>query len=61
MSCGIVWEFLDTAGGDKIATPVFKAQYILGQEAYSLELIFKELNHKAAILHVYSGGLIFMK
>ena len=32
---GIVWEFLDTAGGDKIATHVFKAQYILGQEDLS--------------------------
>ena len=32
---GIVWEFLDTAGGDKIATHVFKAQYILGEEALS--------------------------
>ena len=28
---GIVWEFLDTAGGEKIATHVFKAQFILGQ------------------------------
>ena len=35
---GIVWEFLDTAGGDKIATHVFKAQYILGQEANSYTL-----------------------
>ena len=32
-SRGIVWEFLDTAGGDKIATHVFKAQYIFGQKA----------------------------
>ena len=27
----------------------------------SLELVSKELNHLAAILHVYAGGLIFMK
>ena len=26
-----------------------------------LELVSKELNHLAAILHVYSGGLIFIK
>ena len=26
-----------------------------------LELVSKELNHLAAILHVYVGGLIFMK
>ena len=26
-SRGIVWEFLDTAGGDKIATHVFKGGY----------------------------------
>ena len=27
----------------------------------SLELVSKELNHLAAILHVYAGGLNFMK
>ena len=27
----------------------------------SLELVSKELNHLAAILHVYAGGLMFMK
>ena len=26
-----------------------------------LELVSKELNHLAAILHVYAGGLNFMK
>ena len=26
-----------------------------------LELVSKELNHLAVILHVYAGGLIFMK
>ena len=26
-----------------------------------LELVSKELNHLAAILHVYAGGLHFMK
>ena len=28
---------------------------------YILELVSKELNHLAAILHVYAGGLNFMK
>ena len=27
----------------------------------TVELVSKELNHLAAILHVYAGGLIFMK
>ena len=27
----------------------------------NLELVSEELNHLAAILHVYAGGLIFMK
>ena len=26
-----------------------------------LELVSKELNHLAAILHIYAGGLNFMK
>ena len=29
--------------------------------ALKVELVSKELNHLAAILHVYAGGLIFMK
>ena len=28
---------------------------------FRLELVSKELNHLAAILHVYAGGLNFMK
>ena len=32
-----------------------------GLEAIILELVSKELNHLAAILHVYAGGLNFMK
>ena len=28
---------------------------------YTLELVSKELNHLAAILHVYAGGLNFIK
>ena len=30
-------------------------------ELPTLELVSKELNHLAAILHVYAGGLNFMK
>ena len=29
------------------------------QSAYNLELVSKELNHLAAILHVYAGGFEF--
>ena len=28
---------------------------------FHIELVYKELNHLAAILHVYAGGLNFMK
>ena len=28
---------------------------------FQVELVSEELNHLAAILHVYAGGLIFMK
>ena len=31
------------------------------EEEVNLELVSKELNHLAAILHVYAGGLDFMK
>ena len=31
------------------------------EEVHALELVSKELNHLAAILHVYAGGLNFMK
>ena len=33
---------------------------IIGYEAKNLELVSKELNNLAAILHVYAGGLIFV-
>jgi hypothetical protein len=32
-----------------------------GWQWSSVELVSKELNHLAAILHVYVGSLIFMK
>ena len=31
------------------------------EEGSRLELVSEELNHLVAILHVYAGGLIFMK
>ena len=31
------------------------------EEEENIELVSKELNHLAAILHVYAGGLNFMK
>ena len=31
------------------------------KEGLKLELVSKELNHLAVILHVYAGGLNFMK
>ena len=31
------------------------------ENVLQLELVSEELNHLAAILHVYAGGLIFMK
>ena len=34
---------------------------MLQQYGACLELVSKELNHLAAILHVYAGGLNFMK
>ena len=30
------------------------------RDAFYLELVSKELNHSAVILHVYAGGLNFM-
>ena len=35
--------------------------YFHVKNAKYVELVFKELNHLAAILHVFAGGLIFMK
>ena len=46
-----------------IYTKYFKnLTYALANEiGFGVELVFKELNHLAAILHVYAGGLNFMK
>ena len=35
--------------------------FLSNDYTFSLELVSKELNHFAAILHVYAGGLNFMK
>jgi hypothetical protein len=34
---------------------------LLAEQELSLELVSKELNNLAAILHAYAGGLIFIK
>ena len=34
---------------------------VTSPQGFSVELVSKELNHLAAILHVYAGGLNFMK
>ena len=43
---------------DKV--PQNEVHQITGEDM-ALELVSKEFNHLAAILHVYTGGLIFMK
>ena len=35
--------------------------HVVGFQVDNLELVSKELNHLAAILHVYAEGLNFMK
>ena len=54
-----VWHLSDklqiTAAGAK------KICQIIRNEKGWLELVSEELNHLAAILHVYAGGLMFMK
>ena len=39
----------------------FTKTVIIHFQAMFLELVSKELNHLAAVLHVNAGGLIFMK
>ena len=38
-----------------------QAKVSISTNVSSIELVSKELNHLAAILHVYAGSLIFMK
>ena len=47
-------------GGGKIFQKISKKIYT-SKHLFNLELVSKELNHLAAILHVYAGGLNFMK
>ena len=44
-------------------TASFKTKKIIKKQSLrsKLELVSEELNHLAGILHVYAGGLIFMK
>ena len=39
----------------------FQSFASFGKDRHKVELVSKELNHLAAILHVYAGGLNFMK
>ena len=56
-------------GTMKFSSTLFQATLVLGitvilllpPQAQVLELVSKELNHLAAILHVYAGILILMK
>ena len=43
------------------AQPECTETFLFDYELPRLELVSKELNHLAAILHVYARGLIFMK
>ena len=60
----IILVNLDQGSGKKQKQSI-KRQITLGglkiEFKLYLKLVFKELNHLAAILHVYSRGLIFMK
>ena len=47
----------DLGAGGKIITDLDNAVFLF----QLLELVSKELNPLAAFLHVYAGGLIFMK
>ena len=40
---------------------LYNIMYFLQKDDIMLELVSMELNHLAAILHVYAGGLNFMK
>ena len=48
-------------GGAKCQKPAKNKILKIREIDGSLELVSKELNHLAAILHVYAGGLNFMK
>ena len=43
------------------AACIYTGGHLIYVVAPQLELVSKELNHLAAILHVYAGGLNFMK
>ena len=52
---GAVWNdrYMIDIVGDRSSACNFNALFV--------ELVSKELNHLAAILHVYAGGLNFMR
>ena len=47
--------------GQEIAEDFFLPSIPQKKNEDTLDLVSKELNHLAAILHVYAGGLNFMK
>ena len=48
--------------GEDFAKFVAFSEYInFNEKESTIELVSKELNHLVAILHVYAGGLNFMK
>ena len=48
-------------GGNTESSEIEKPQQTKEKDSTNLELVSKELYHLAAILHVYAGGLNFMK
>ena len=55
---GLAIDLKDLIGHFKIG---FLGRWTWKDRIDELELVSKELNHLAAILHVYAGGLNFMK
>ena len=60
MSAGRVC-FADPLEQATINLTKFYQHIFRSRDAFVVELVSKELNHLAAILHVYAGGLNFMK
>ena len=54
-------ELVVTTDGKKEISKWLKQGYSLIKKGENLGLVSKELNHLAAILHVYARTLIFMK
>ena len=57
------WKMPQRSLFGRIQDAIFASEiyWPLIKDEYVLELVSKELNHLAAILHVYARGLNFMK